>query len=259
MTTTAVSARGKRQPVLDHTTAMRLAATEYDRYLAMVRQLPHDAWARPTVCPGWDVHALVCHTVGMTRMSTSIRESIRQLRVATRGAKQEGGFVVDALTALQVREHADLPPAALVDALAQAGPAAARGRARTPALVRRLVPAGEQPIDDSGSVTEQWSFGYLNDVILTRDPWMHRGDLAAATGLDMELTADHDGLLVADVAQEWASRHGQPCTLRLTGPAGGTWTWGDGGPTAELDAVEFCRVLSGRGAGDGLLRTRVPF
>jgi hypothetical protein len=75
----------------------------------------------------------------------------------------------------------------------------------------------------------------------------------------MTLTADHDGVLVADVAAEWAERHGQPCTLTLTGPAGGTWTWGDGGESLGLDAVEFCRILSGRGAGDGLLTTRVPF
>jgi hypothetical protein len=67
---------------------------------------------------------------------------------------------------------------------------------------------------------------------------------------------------VADIVAEWAGRHRQPCELTLTGPAGGTWTFdGTGGDPAvlELDAVEFCRVLSGRGTGDGLLATRVPF
>ena len=75
----------------------------------------------------------------------------------------------------------------------------------------------------------------------------------------MELTAGHDGVLVADVASEWASRHGQPCTLRLTGPAGGTWAWGSGGPVVELDAIEFGRTISGRAPGDGLLSQQVPF
>jgi hypothetical protein len=28
---------------------------------------------------------------------------------------------------------------------------------------------------------ESWSIGYLIDVILTRDPWMHRIDLTRAT------------------------------------------------------------------------------
>jgi len=46
---------------------------------------------------------------------------------------------------------------------------------------------------------------------------------------------------------------------RLTGPAGGSWTFGSGGPEIELDAVEFCRILSGRGEAEGLLKTAVPF
>jgi len=101
-------------------------------------------------------------------------------------------------------------------------------------------------------------------VILTRDPWMHRLDLARATGQDLVLTADHDGVLVADVVAEWARRHGQPYQLELTGPAGGSWTSGTGGEEIVMDAADFCRVLSGRPGSDadpprGLLATQVPF
>ncbi|HMC68402.1 MAG TPA: hypothetical protein VKJ07_04540, partial [Mycobacteriales bacterium] len=129
---------------------------------------------------------------------------------------------------------------------------------RTPGLVRaRTLP--EQPIEPTGQITERWAMGYLVDVILTRDTWMHRSDIALAVGREMSLTPDHDGVIVADVAAEWAQRHGQPCSLTLTGPAGGSWTFGGGGPSYELDAVEFCRILSGRGAGDGLIATPVPF
>jgi hypothetical protein len=147
--------------------------------------------------------------------------------------------------------------------LAEVGPRAAAGRRRTPALARRIVLAG-QPVDEKGTRTEKWTVGYLTDVILTRDTWMHRSDIAEATGRAMTLTPGHDGRLVADIAAEWASRHGQPCTLTLTGPAGGTWTFNGTGAAVEsaayeLDAVDFCRVLSGRGRGDGLLATRVPF
>jgi hypothetical protein len=113
-----------------------------------------------------------------------------------------------------------------------------------------------QPV---GGRDEAWTIGYLIDVILTRDPWMHRGDIARATGAMHVLTADHDGVLVADVVSEWAARHGQPFTLRLTGPAGGFWTSGEGGPLIETDAVEFCRLLSGRGHGGDLLAIKVPF
>jgi len=52
---------------------------------------------------------------------------------------------------------------------------------------------------------------------------------------------------------------GQPFTLELTGPAGGSFTSGSGGESIELDAVEFCCLLAGRGEPTGLLRTIVPF
>lgn len=74
------------------------------------------------------------------------------------------------------------------------------------------------------------------------------------------LTPEHDGRLVADVVGEWARRHGRPFTLRLTGPAGGHFAAGGGGDeTVELDAVEFCRILSGRAPGVGLLARPVRF
>jgi hypothetical protein len=47
--------------------------------------------------------------------------------------------------------------------------------------------------------------------------------------------------------------------LILTGPAGGTFVAGDGGEHIELDAVELCRILSGRAEGTGLMSTEVPF
>lgn len=112
-----------------------------------------------------------------------------------------------------------------------------------------LAPAG----------TEGPMGGYLIDVILTRDPWMHRTDIAEATGAPLVLTAEHDGILVDDVVKEWAARHGQPCTLVLAGPAGGSWSFGTGGPRLQTDAVQFCRGLSGRGPAEGLLAIEVPF
>jgi hypothetical protein len=109
-----------------------------------------------------------------------------------------------------------------------------------------------------GSV-ETWKLAYLVDTILTRDTWMHRADLASATGVPMTLTAEHDGAIVADAVAEWARRHGKPYTLHLTGPAGGEFSAGDGGEEITIDAVEFCRFLSGRGEGTGLLTQEVPF
>jgi len=259
-TSNATIARAaRRAPALPRDVAMRLAVDEYDRFVEQLRGLAPADWAKPTVCAAWDVHGMVCHCLGMAEMAASVPEQLRQ----TRAAKKRGGLFIDALTAVQTEKHLHRSPAELIALFAEVGPKAAAGRRRTPGLVRHL-PMPDQPVDETGNEMEKWRLGFLIDVVLTRDPWMHRSDIAVATGRDMVLTPGHDGVLVADVVAEWAGRHGQPCTLTLTGPAGGTWTFGPtgggGGSAAyELDAVDFCRILSGRGPGDGLLATRVPF
>jgi len=250
--TKGVSEPAPRAAALDRPTAMRLAETEYGRYLAMLRGLKPADWLAQTDCTEWDVRALATHVLGMAEMSASMLENMRQARVARR----RGGVFIDALTSLQVSERAALRPEQIIARMERVAPKACRGRRRAPAFIRRRAfpEAGE-----IGGRLEQWTLGYLIDIIMTRDPWMHRVDTTRATGRPMELTAGHDGVLVADVASEWASRHGQPCTLRLTGPAGGTWAWGSSGPVVELDAIEFCRTISGRAHGDGLLSQQVPF
>jgi hypothetical protein len=145
---------------------------------------------------------------------------------------------IDALAGLQVDERQQMTPGQIIARFAARAPKAARARRRTPGFIRRRTMPERQPV---GGIDETWTIGFLVDIILTHDPWMHRADICRATGADHVLTAEHDGVLVADVVAEWAARHGQPCTLRLTGPAGGSWNTGDGGPLTETDAIEFCR------------------
>jgi uncharacterized protein (TIGR03083 family) len=243
-------------PALDHRTAMRLAATEYRRMAEVLAALEPEHWSRPTDCPAWDVRQMGCHMVGMAAMATGPREQKRQQRVAAAEVAAHGTDPLDALTGLQVSERATWTPAEVVAGAREVGPKAARGRRFTPGFVRRRPFPAPQTVNDR---VEHWSIGFLTEVILTRDPWMHRMDIARATGRAPLLTADHDGVLVADVVAEWAARHGAAYRLTLTGPAGGSWASGDGGEELELDAVDFCRVLSGRDEGNGLLATHVPF
>jgi uncharacterized protein (TIGR03083 family) len=245
-----------RRPRMDRQVAMQLAETEYRRFLDLLQALSPGDWTKATDCPGWDVRAIAGHTTGMALMATGLRETLRQTIVS----KRRGGIPLDALTALQVEEHGALTTSELVDRFAAIGPRAARGRRRMPAVVRRMALPEPQ---DVGGTTERWTNGYLVDSILTRDPWMHRMDICRATGRAPVLTPDHDGLLVADVVEEWAHRHRRPYQLHLTGPAGGTFTGGEGGPTLTLDAVDFCRILSGRKPDHpvmhDLLQVAVPF
>ena len=219
-----------------------------------LRALAPEDWSKPTDCPGWDVRAMAGHSAGMLSDFTSYRALFRRMRTATAAAKKTGGPVIDSMTAAQVADNADLSAARLVAKVDETGPRAARWRAHAPALFRRM-PMKEEV----GGRPETWKMGYLLDIVLTRDPWMHRVDVARATGRDLDLTAQHDGRLIADVVAEWARRHGQPFTLTLTGTAGGTYVAGHAGEDITIDAVEFCRVLSGREAGHGLLAQEVPF
>ena len=255
--TTAVASSARttpRLPAIDRPTAKRLMATEYQRVIEQLRSLSDDEWRAPTCNTGWDVRALVAHMLGMVAMAASVPEQLRQMRAA----KKHGGEFIDALTAIQVEKYDGWSQQQLVAEYERLAPRAVKGRCRTPGLLLRRTMPDDQPVAPP-DVYERWTFGYLIDVILTRDPWLHRSDIAAATGRELELTADHDGVIVDDVVGEWAARHGQPCTLTLTGPLQRQYSFGDGGSSYTVDAVEFCRILSGRGAGEGLLAHRVPF
>lgn len=231
-----------------------LARAEYARVADQLRGLSPEDWSNPTDCSLWDVRAMAGHCTGMLATFTGYRTLMGEMRTATKTSKRSGVPMIDALTAQQVADHAGLSTDELIAKVDDVGPGAARWRATRPALFRRM-PMKEEV----GGKEETWRMGYLLDVILTRDPWMHRVDISRATGRPMELTAEHDGRIIADVVAEWARRHGAPFTLTLTGPAGAEYVSGEGGEHITIDAVEFCRTLSGRATGTGLLTQEVPF
>jgi len=242
---------------LTHDKAIRLQSDELERTLALLRSLDEAQWTTATDCPAWDVRAMYQHVLGACEAGASLRETLHQLGRARAHRKQYGGPLEAALSAVQVRERADLNPAQILQRLTAIAPKTVRGRARTPALVRNHA---KLAVD--GPVNETWELGYLIDTIYLRDLWMHRIDAARAASRTLELCADHDGRIVADIVAEWARRHGKPFALNLTGPAGGTYSHDPDLPQTEhlsLDAVEFCRTLAGRGHPTGLLTTIVPF
>ncbi len=239
-------------PSLGHTEAMWLAGTEFDRMVDLLRTLRADEWAAETVCNLWNVRSMVAHVVGMADAQASFRQFVHDFGAAR---KRSGGAMIDALNASQVSDRVDMTPAQLVDRLVSVAPKAVRSRRRTPAVMRTMVRFKQDPPFG----TERWPYGFLVDTIFTRDTWVHRLDIARATGREMTITQQHDGRIVAGVVAEWARRHGKPFRLRLSGAAGGGWHAGDGGELIELDALEFCWTVAGRAKGGGLLTTPVPF
>jgi uncharacterized protein (TIGR03083 family) len=238
---------------IGHDEAIRLAAAEYGRFVDLLRQLGPDDWGQATDCDRWDVRAVVLHVLGAMDATASVREMVHQQRRGMAVGKEIGGSALDGANEVQIRERASLSGDELVERFAATIERAVRGRRRFPRPLRGVKMTMPPPW------TGKRSLGWLNDVVYTRDTWMHRIDLSGATGHELVLTADHDGRIVADVVADWARVHGRPFDLELTGVAGGRFRQGAGGEHHELDAVEFCRTIAGRRDGAGLLTTEVPF
>lgn len=214
-----------------------LAATEYERLFGLLEGLTDHEWHLQTVCGDWDIHQMVAHLLGAAEGNASIREAMSQLRRGRRWAREHRRPEIDGINAIQVADREHHASRDLLERLQAVAPKAIRGR-RIPRPMRGISvgnPAG-------GRMT----MGHLMDRVYTRDQWMHRLDICEAIGVEPTITADHDGRIIEDVVAEWASLEPGPWTLHLTGPAGGIYSIGTGGPTHHLDAVEYALIVSGR-------------
>jgi uncharacterized protein (TIGR03083 family) len=230
--------------------AARFCETEYARLARLLRTLTLDEWSRPTDCAAWDVRAIAGHLVGAAeeaRLPALVRHAIAGLRV--HGLRRLGD-IVNGINEVQIREQASRTTVELVDALERAAPAQVRNR-RSPAWYAALIPS-PTPVNTVSLRTVQV-------LVLNRDLWIHRVDICRATGRPMELSSEHDGVVVEDIVASWAGRHRQQYSLVLDGPAGGAYAHGNGAAELRRDAVDFCRIVSGRAHGDGLLATPVLF
>ncbi|HEU0131742.1 MAG TPA: maleylpyruvate isomerase family mycothiol-dependent enzyme [Mycobacteriales bacterium] len=226
-----------------------LARVQFARLFDLLDTLSPDEWAAPTDCAGWDVKAIASHVLGGLESAVP-REMVRQLRLGARVAREEKlPDRNDGMNAVQVRERAGLSGPDLARLLRERAERLLRHRERTPFLLRYGVWA---PLDVAG----RKPFAFVIDVIYGRDTLIHRIDVCRATGRDL-LLDEVEQRIVADMVREWAARHGEPVTLRLGGPAGGTYECRGGGPPLDLDAVDWVRAVSGRGARAGLLATPV--
>jgi uncharacterized protein (TIGR03083 family) len=240
-------------PRVTHDEAMAIAAVENRKFADQLRSFEPGDWERPTDCTRWDVRALAAHVVGAAASQASPREFVRQVRKGRPIVTEIGAqFWWDGMNELQVRERAHLSTDELIAEWNEISPRALRSRSRLPRPIARL------PLLDLPAPVGRKPLAYLFDMGFTRDVWMHRIDLACATGKTVDHDADHDGRMVADMVAEWATTHGEPFTLELEGPAGGHFTAGEGGEHVRIDTTEFFRILAERAHGDGVLRHTLP-
>jgi uncharacterized protein (TIGR03083 family) len=257
MTRTAIDRPASQIGRIGHHEAMEITAVENRRLLDLLNGIEPTEWSLPTDCTRWDVRALVLHLIGSAEAQANPIEFGRQVVKGRSLTAEVGGtHWVDGLNEAQIRARSGLADAELAPRWEMVSGAALKARTRMPAPMRRLplLPLGEA----LGTKLGWQPLSYLFDIGFTRDVWMHRIDIVRALGKAPELTAEHDGRLIADIVAEWAGLHDEPFTLHLEGPAGGRYTARAGAAPITIDAVEFCRVLSGRGKGEGVLRHALP-
>jgi uncharacterized protein (TIGR03083 family) len=217
--------------------ATALAESQNRALLHTLYSLDDANWSAPTDCERWSVKDIAAHILGWAECLVSLKETRRQVGQAFRRRKELGN-ILDAQNQVQADAGRRMSTSELLLRLEEGLPRMVKRRA---ALGRhgRYVPIWGPPFGFS-------NLGYLCNVIFTRDAFMHRIDIARATGTELELGPSEERI-VADIAREWGRANGGPVRLELTGAAGGNYVVGSS-PHAKLtaDAVEFCRYLAGR-------------
>jgi len=238
---------------IDHDEAMRITAIENRRFAELMESLSPTQWSTPTECTRWDVRAMAAHLVGSAASQASPREFFRQKRGGKPICKELGSpFWWDGMNELQVRERASLTTEQLISEWTTVSAKALKSRTKMPRPIAGLKllnlpePVGRQPLS------------YLFDIGFTRDVWAHRIDIAHAIAVEPDFDAVHDRRILADIIAEWAATHGEPFTLVLGGPAGGTFAQGIGGEEVHISVVDFVRTLAERTTASGVLRHTLP-
>jgi uncharacterized protein (TIGR03083 family) len=252
--TTDTALIAARIPQTSPRAAARAVEAEQRLILGLLSRLAPEDWDRPTDCSGWTVRDLVAHMLGQCEEGAAPRLLISRLVRAAR--RYPTLSRLDAHNRVQIDDVANLTPAQLVSQLASAGPRALHALEHAPRVLRPVP--GLRLFGDAQLPDQR--LAYLWDVLVVRDPWMHRLDLCRATNQPIE-PAEHDALVVGQVVRDLARTwHGPAVTLELTGAVHDRWVIGTGtsAATVRADALDYCRILSGRGGDRPVEKTGDP-
>ncbi|MEA2459848.1 MAG: hypothetical protein QOH90_25 [Actinomycetota bacterium] len=227
-------------PRIPHAEAMELARAQNDSFLAELKALDSEDWEKVTDCAPWTVRDIAAHVLAWGEASLSPKEMAHQMSKGFR-VRKDWPNVVDAQNAVQVEERKDLTPAELVSRLESTLP-------RFVKLRDRLSPV-LKPIPTYNGLLGWISVGVVAETILTRDTFVHRIDIAEATGKPMHL-GPFEKRIVADCVKEWAKGSKADAIVELSGPAGGSYRLGSGvRATIKSSPTDLTRILSGRPRG----------
>ncbi|MBI5946981.1 MAG: maleylpyruvate isomerase family mycothiol-dependent enzyme [Chloroflexi bacterium] len=232
-------------PPLTREQTDQLAYGELDGFVRLLDQIEGADWDRPTACDLWSVRDVVAHQGGHVQAGMGLRGMISQLNPKlAKPFKKRGMNTLDAMNEAQVEMRREWSIEELVGEVRARTPEAivSRRGMRWPARLVRV------PAPDYGLIRVD----YLLHVVFPRDMWIHRLDIADATGRPFSMTVEHDGLMLEHVVRDMdriirKRLPGQSIRLTVDGPAGGTWKLGRGDETeVTMDILDFMRASSGR-------------
>ena len=173
----------------------------------------------------------------------------------------------DGRSAAQIRDRAGRSTEQLLAELACWGRKATLAAERIPGPLHRM--RGSLFFPAARGAPEN-TIDYFIRVLMPREAWMHRADIAIAAQRPVGVGAQDGEVarqVIRDLARAWS---GPAVILDFSGPMGGRWSLGTGRPVAEVhsDPVSFVRLAAGRPGhqpvidGDGgtaaeLLATRI--
>jgi uncharacterized protein (TIGR03083 family) len=224
-----------------------LASAELDAFLALLAKLEPDDWLRPTPCSIWDVRDVVAHQAGHIQSGMGFTGIVAQVNpLATAVYLKRRMSALDSMNQKQVDMRREQPTGSLIAEIRDGTPRSIAARERLNFASARVLlpvpPVGLMPLKT------------LLLRIFPRDMWVHRLDIADATGKPFETGNSHTATMVA-LAVEDAARFARKkdralnLVLHLQGPAGGEWEMATGaGPRVELELSieDFLRRTSGR-------------
>jgi uncharacterized protein (TIGR03083 family) len=234
---------------LTHEQSRTLAHTEVQRFVDLLMLLDEADWDKPTACALWSVRDIAAHQASHVGLGSGVWGFLSQLNpLLLAPFLLRGMSGLDALNQAQVDRRRNLPIAEVIAELRDGTPPSIESRQRTNPLAYLI----HVPVSPLKFV----SLDTLLHVILVRDMWMHRHDIAAATGKPFVQTAIHDGPIVEQAVRD-AARYAVrklpdiALTLTLRGASGGTWQFGTGTPVQlTMDATDFMRRTSERASID---------
>lgn len=227
----------------------------------LLTSIEGDEWHRRTVCDEWDVADIVGHLIGQAEDVLKPWSFPRRFRKGKRVYPDLPRF--DAHMMVQADEHRGTPPDELRELFDTQWAKATRKISRNPELIRRITMQADG--------FPRMALGYVHDILLARDLWMHRDDMCQALGRPFD-AGPYAEEVIAQVMYDvidgpwWGDR--PTVVLELTGQGGGTYRLGRDEPVgrAAVDAVGYMRTLSGRddapvvsGDADAVRSCRMPF